>query len=134
MPIMRNAGGQGHFIREPGEYQVQVKELKMGNSKAGKPMLTVVFQAKDEKLINGYFVRDLPFHRAALGHLKTACGLNPDKDLSDALVGKECGILVEGQEPNEQGQVFMSIVGYGPKADVNASDVIFTNPNDGVPF
>lgn len=136
MAIQRNAGGQGNFVKEPGEYQVRIKETKMGESKTGKPMLTVVFQTHDEKLIAGYFVRELNFHMAALAHLKTACGLNPDKDGSDLLVGKECGILVEAQEPNEQGRTFMSIVGYGAKADAKNGATGFapTAGEDRVPF
>lgn len=122
MSIPRNAGGQGNFVKEPGEYVVRVKECRMGESKSHKPMLTVVFQTVDEKLINGYFVQNLNFHISALRKLKEACGLSPNTDASDKLVGKTCGILVEAQEPDVNGRTFMSICGYDKASEVSARE------------
>lgn len=130
MAIERNAGGS-KFIKDAGEYKVKVKALSIAQNKKDKPMLTVTFQTDDERTIAGYFVKDLPFHKHTLKTLKTACGLTPDDSEND-LIGKECGILVEPQEPTPDGKVFMSISGYGP-----AKKIEFTPPKpatDEVPF
>lgn len=109
-----------------GEHVVQVIETKVGMSKSNKPMLTVTFQNDREQKIKGYYVRDLVFHIKALNALKVACGIKPE-DAHDNLVGLKCGIKVEPQAPNEQGQIFMQITGYGKEADVEA-------PADSIPF
>jgi hypothetical protein len=111
MAIKRNAAPSGSYIKSPGEYRVKVVETKVGLNKKGKNMLTVTFRTKDDLEIAGYFVQGLPFHVHNLKELKTACGLAHDKQ-ADQLVGRECGILVEAQEPDANGRVFMSITGY----------------------
>lgn len=119
MAIPKNAGALGgKRISEPGEYLVKIHKTETGLSKKGKPMLTVTFETPDEKEIKGYFVKTIKFHMHNLKVLKIACGLK-EADSADELLGKECGVLVEAQEPNEQGLVFMSIVGFGPAKDVS---------------
>lgn len=117
MAIDRNAGSLGNFVNQPGEYRVKVTETKTGMSKSQKPMLTVTFQTHSELSIRGYFVKTLTFHMKALEALKVACGMKVTEP-ADNLVGKECGILVEAQEPDANGKVFMTISGYGPAAQV----------------
>lgn len=138
MAIERNAGSNGNFISEAGEYVVKVLETKTGTSKSGKPMLTVTFQTSDELLIRGYFVKSLTFHMKALEELKQASGMKIT-DSADNLVGREVGILVEAQKPDESGRVFMSVCGYGPKdkvtmAAVQASESSFSHAHEEVPF
>jgi hypothetical protein len=98
-------------------------------------MLTVTFVTRDERTIRSYFVKDLQFHMSALAELKKASGL-PSAEPAEKLVGKEVGILVEPQAPDERGRVFMQIVGYGTKAEVQAgADGGFgQTSNDEVPF
>ncbi len=121
MAIQKNAGqGSGRYIREAGEYRAKIAEIKTGLSKKGKPMLTVLFETPDEKSISGYFVKTLDFHMKALAALKVACGLKAT-DVADNLVGKECGIAVEGQEPTDDGKVFFQITGYGPVSDLSGA-------------
>lgn len=128
MAIARNAGGGGKFVSEPGEYKVTVEKIEMKtpkkeklDPKTNKPMkrqmLVVHFVTEEEQEIAGYYVKDVPFHMAALAQLKSACGLEPNQS-SDELIGKQCGILVEMGEPNEQGRSFAQIVGYGPADQV----------------
>ena len=134
MPIARNAGvGAGNRLKDPGEYRVKITETKVGMSKKGKPMLTVTFETHDEKQICGYFVKELAFHMHFLGELKLASGLT-EKDSAENLVGKEVGILVEAQEPNEKGFVFMSIVGYGKSSEVDSGDAHFALSDTNIPF
>lgn len=139
MAIARNAGGLGKYIKEDGEYAVRVKETKAGLAKSGKRMLTVIFQAHDEKEIAGYFVQELGFHMKALEELKLACGLKIT-DAHDHLVGKECGILVEMGDPDDKGRAFASIVGYGKISDLGgggdpvAAPVPAPTDNNVVPF
>jgi hypothetical protein len=135
MAIERNAASEGgNYIKDPGEYRVKVIETKTGMSKSGKPMLTVKFQASDEREIAGYFVKTLKFHMKSLETLKIACGLKIT-DSAENLVGRECGILVEAQEPTADGKVFMTIAGYGPAASVNPSAGGPSNhEHDEVPF
>ena len=128
MAIARNAGSS-KYISEDGEYLVTVDRIEMKKTKAGKidpktgleklqkPMLVVHFHTSEEQEIAGYFVKDLNFHMSALGMLKAACGLAPEKT-SEELVGKRCGILVEMGQPSEQGRAFAGIVGYGPADQV----------------
>lgn len=125
MGIQRNAGGGGSQV-DPGEYVVTVHELKQGNSKAGKPMLTITFQTQDERTIKGYYVKSVQFHMHNLGLLKEAAGLRKE-DPADRLHGRQVGILVENQPPGEDGRVWTQIAGYGPAADVS------TNPFAGAP-
>lgn len=117
--INRNAGSDaGNFIKEPGEYVAKILETKAGMSKNGKKMLTVLFHTKDERQIKSYFVGELAFHMKALAALKVASGLE-ETDRAERLIGRECGILVEPQEPDSQtGRVFMQITGYGKASDV----------------
>lgn len=117
MAIARNANDGGNFIKEPGEYKVFVREITTGMSKSNKPMLTVTFHTSDEKAIRAYFVKELAFHMKALEQLKIACGIKVTES-AENLVGKECGILVEAQNPDANGRVFMQINGYGPVGDV----------------
>lgn len=132
MAIERNAISGGNFIREPGDYKVKVAECKTGNSKTGKPMLTVAFETEDGLKIAGYFVRDLKFHMIALEKLKIAAGLQVTQS-AEHLVGKEVGIAVEAQDPDPNGRIFMAIVGYGPAKDVGPRQQKLTS-DDEVPF
>jgi hypothetical protein len=132
MPIQRNAGGGGNYISDPGEYVVRIAETKTGLSKGGKPMLTVEFHTRDERQIRSYFVKELAFHMKALAELKAAAGV-PATEPAEKLVGREVGVLVEPQAPDSQGRVFMQIVGYGPKADVQGASG-FAPSTDEVPF
>lgn len=132
MGIQRNAGGGGNFISDPGEYVVRIGETKTGLSKGGKPMLTVSFVTRDERQIRSYFVKDLNFHMSALKELKKASGL-PEGEPAEKLIGREVGILVEPQAPDAQGRVFMQIVGYGTKGDVQGGETGFAQ-TDEVPF
>lgn len=138
MAIERNAGGiSGNYVKDPGEYRVRVHETKTGLSKSQKPMLTVVFHTWEDKAIAAYFVKTLTFHMKALESLKVACGLKVN-ETADNLVGKECGILVEAQDPTPEGRVFMSITGYGPANAVGvnqpASPMVGEPSDDNVPF
>lgn len=135
MAIAKNAGGGGNFIKEAGEYKVKVLEIKTGLSKKGKPMLTVAFETTEEKKIAGYYVKDLTMHMQALAALKVACGLKVT-DSADNLVGKECGILVEMQEPDADGRTFASICGYGKASQVEhlAPTTMKSDADDQVPF
>lgn len=149
MPIARNAGGGGKFVSEAGEYKVTVEKIEMKtpkkeklDPKTNKPMkrqmLVVHFTTDSEQEIAGYYVKDVAFHMAALTQLKAACGLEPNES-SDELIGKQCGILVEMQEPNEQGKSFASIVGYGPADQVgeergSGETHSMINDGDEVPF
>jgi hypothetical protein len=47
------------------------------------------------------------------------------------MVGKQVGLLVEMQEPNEQGQVFAAIAGYGPASSVSSTSA---QTDDEIPF
>lgn len=120
MPIDRNAGGNdnGSYINQPGEYRVRVEKLETGLSKKGDKMLTVFFKTNDDQGIRSFFVQKLPQHLKALAALKFACG-KTEADRAETLIGRECGILVEPQKPNQDtGRVFMNIVGYGLSSQV----------------
>lgn len=120
MGIERNAGG-GSFIKHPGEYRVRVTLLTEGLSKKGQPMLTVTFQTENEETIKGYFVKTLGFHMKNLKELKKACGVSETTPAAE-LLNRECGILVEADEPDpETSRVFLSISGYGPASAVSES-------------
>lgn len=132
MPIERNAHAGGNYISVAGEYVVKITETTTGLSKKEKPMLTVTFQNKNDESIRAFFVRGLAFHIMSLCELKRACGLK-EAETADNLVGKECGILVEARKPDEMGNCFMHIVGYGP---ANAVGTGHSNKSfsDEVPF
>lgn len=116
MAIKRNAAPSGNYVKAPGEYRVKVVETKVGLNKKGKNMLTVKFRTADDLEICGYFTQGVNFHQHNLKELKTACGIDV-KAQADQMIGKECGILVESQDPDPETQkVFMQIVGYD-KAD-----------------
>jgi hypothetical protein len=122
MAIKRNAAASGRYIKTPGQYRVKVVETKVGLNKKGKNMLTVTFRTADDLEISGYFVQGLNFHIHNLKELKAACGLPADKQ-ADQLVGKECGILVEAQEPDSNQNVFMQITGYGSANEVTHEEM-----------
>lgn len=139
MPIARNAGSEGgNYIESPGEYRVTVTKTETGHSKSQKKMLTVTFTTRDDKSIRGFYVGRVQFHMKNLEQLKTACGLLPAAS-ADQLVGKECGILVEAQEPDAStGRVYMQITGYGKASDVgtpgDAAEQSNTVHDDDIPF
>lgn len=117
--IQRNAAPGSGYIREPGEYVVEVVSATEGQSKGGKPMLTVTFRTSDGKEISSRFVKGVEFHVEALGHLKSSAGVAGQT--AAALVGKKVGILVEPQEPTPDGKTYMQVAGYGKASDVSAS-------------
>lgn len=117
MAIERKYKGS-KFIDEPGEYVVSIKNLEVGKSTKGDQMLTVTFATDDERTIKSFFVRKLAFHIRQLTDLKLSAGLTETEDAMN-LVGKRVGIAVDEQEPNEKGQVFMRITGFGKEADVD---------------
>lgn len=135
MPIDRNAAPNGGFIDSPGEYRVKIHHMVTGTSKSGKPMLTVEFHTDDDRAIRAYFVKELGFHMKSLALLKAACGLK-ETDGAEKLAGRECGILVEAQAPDQNtGRIFMSIVGYGPANEARPTEASDFAPSDeAVPF
>lgn len=119
MGIARNAANFGNRIDAPGEYKVRVKKMETRLTKESqKPMLVVTFETDDEKVIDGFYVKDLKFHMVNLKELKLACGLKADAS-HELLLGKELGILVDRQKPQDDGTVFMQIAGYGKASDVS---------------
>lgn len=110
-------GGKGMAV---GEHKVQVTDIKVGSSKKGDPMLTITFENEEGQTIKGYYVKKLAGHMAALGDLKVAAGLKIDSP-AEELQHKKLGISVDEQPENENGQIFMTIVGYGKEADVGSS-------------
>lgn len=120
MAIERKHKGTGNNITQPGEYLVTVIEVKTMMSKKDKPMCVVTFETAEEQKINGYYVRDLKFHMAALNDLKVACGLAQGLP-ADALVGRKCGIAVGNGKARDDGSHFMSIEGYGKPEQVEQS-------------
>lgn len=131
MAIARNAAS-GSYIDRKGEYRAKVTEAKSGMSKTGKRMLTVTFMTTDERSIKSFFVQELIFHMKSLTALKIAAGLT-ERDTADRLVGREVGILVEPQKPNQEGRVFMHVVGYGPASDVTENSYGEGPPDDFMP-
>lgn len=117
MAIEKKYSSDGGYIKQEGDYRVQVSEILLGNSRKGDPMLTITFATSTEKKIKSYFVKDFPYHVHQLNDLKEACGL--ERDCADELLADaRCGIKVEAGEPNEKGQKYMQIVGYGPEKNV----------------
>lgn len=137
MAIERKHKATGGSITQPGEYVVTITDVKSTMSKKEKPMCVVVFEAQDEKKINGYYVKDIKFHMAALKDLKLACGMKETDSAMD-LVGKKCGIAVGEGKVREDGSHFMSIEGYGTVAQVETAkaDASFITDGaiEGVPF
>lgn len=117
MAIERKYKGS-KYIDEAGEYVVSIKDMVVGKSSKGDPMLTLTFATEEEQTIKAFFVKTLKFHMKQLEDLKVACGMKADEDAMN-LVGKRVGIAVEPQEPNEKGQVFMRITGFGKESEVD---------------
>lgn len=135
MAIKRNfAGGSSEMAN--GEHKCTITDLKVGKSKAGKPMLTVTFTNDNDESVKGFYVLENKVAQIKIKELKVACGLAPDAD-GMLLNGKRCGIAVEKGEPNAEGKSFMQIVGYGKESDVEAStapvESVQVDPNE-IPF
>lgn len=131
MAIKNEFGGINKM--EPGEHVVTIIETKVGMSRTNKPMLTVVFQNDHEQKIKGYYLRSETFSIKKLTALKQACGLKPE-DPHDNLLGRRCGILVVEQKPNEEGQIFNEIAGYGKESDVEGHSSGRGSNVDEIPF
>lgn len=136
MPIQRNlAHSPSNRIDGPGDYVVTITAVNNVLTKISrKPMLVVEMETEDEKKIRDHFVLSLDFRMKALQSLKAAVGLGPEVKDPGALVGKQCGIAVAAKPPNDEGRIYMEIVGYGKSSDVEAHQHPPSSNTNHIPF
>jgi len=96
-------------IEKPGSYPVKIILVEADVSKAGKPMLVVVFKTADGKHARTFFSSN-EWGLKALASLKKACG--NENMTKDELLNKELSIVCEWGKPTEDGKCFIEAKKY----------------------
>ena len=93
-------------IKQPGDYKLTVVDYGTAPSKAGNPMLTLLW--RDEKTGNGIRTFHVATNETAvkiLTEVKVALGLPVTAKAADFLY-KSAKVIVDLQAPNSEGKIF----------------------------
>jgi len=109
-------------IKEEGEYILRVIDYGTKPSKAGNPMLTLLW--KDDVTGNGirtFHVASNDTAKKILTEVKTALGLPVTAKASDMLY-KTALVIVKKDSPNAEGKIFTSAKKFLPVPETQTSD------------
>jgi len=103
-------------LKKAGTFPMLCVEISKDPSKAGRPMLAVLWKSLDpenEGAASQWMVMNLSFGQEAFTKAKIALGL-PMTAKGDDLVGNKAMITLRLKEPNAEGKVFSEVVEVKP--------------------